>query len=189
MKDNKNTLKKWGTVAGGLLICGVLVAMISSQLAGSASEITAVTSTSTLEASSTSSPDVTVRPIVPETSSLQEEVPESVPPESLVTGEHDVPETQQSIQPEVTMPSTDPPAEKPKVEDEQALNNPEQPPVYNPEETAKAPDQNKPQNGDVREDGAVYINGFGWIEYSGPNQGGTVGSPDDELTGNKVGIM
>jgi len=36
----------------------------------------------------------------------------------------------------------------------------------------------------------IYIDGFGWIkDEGGGSQGTTVGNPDDELTGNKVGQM
>jgi len=51
----------------------------------------------------------------------------------------------------------------------------------------------EPHNGDVRVvDGEkqVYLLGFGWIkDEGGGSVGTTVGNPDDELTGNKVGVM
>jgi hypothetical protein len=51
----------------------------------------------------------------------------------------------------------------------------------------------EPHNGDVRVvDGEkqIYLPGFGWIKDEGGGSVGTmVGSPGDELSGNKVGIM
>ncbi|MDD4237916.1 MAG: hypothetical protein PHT62_05115 [Desulfotomaculaceae bacterium] len=47
--------------------------------------------------------------------------------------------------------------------------------------------------GDVRVvngENQIYILGFGWIkDEGGGSVGTTVGNPDDEFTGNKVGIM
>lgn len=81
------------------------------------------------------------------------------------------------------------PPEPPKVKDEGALTNTDQPPVYEDEQKVVEPSSAAPQNGQ-KQDGAIYIEGFGWIKDEG---GGTVeesfGNPGDELTGNMVGNM
>ena len=81
------------------------------------------------------------------------------------------------------------PPEPPKVKDEGALTNPDQPPVFEDEQKVVEPSSAAPQNGQ-KQDGAIYIEGFGWIKDEG---GGTVeesfGNPGDELTGNMVGNM
>ena len=62
------------------------------------------------------------------------------------------------------------PPEPPKAKDEGALTNPEQPPVYEDEQKVVEPSSAAPQNGQ-KQDGAIYIEGFGWIKDEG---GGTI---------------
>lgn len=56
-----------------------------------------------------------------------------------------------------------------------------------------APSSTEPHNGDVRvvnNEKQIYFFGFGWIKDEGGGSIGTmVGSPGDQLTGHKVGVM
>ncbi|MEG1191570.1 MAG: DUF6550 family protein [Oscillospiraceae bacterium] len=182
MKNNTEKMKKWAVVAGGLVICAVLIALIGAQFQ------TPNISDPPLPSSSDTAPDVTPPEdelvFVPNT---QDDATTSQPGEST-GGNGDSSGTEQTIQPDVQKP--EPPKEKPKVENEDALTNPEQPPEYKPEDTDKkpVPKPDQPQGGDVK-DGKTYVPGFGWVDGTGDTHGSVVGNPDDELTGNKVGIM
>ena len=60
-------------------------------------------------------------------------------------------------------------------------------------EPEEAPLSAKPRAGDthvIDGEAQIYIPGFGWIkDEGGGTQGTTVGNPEDQLTGNKVGQM
>ncbi len=76
--------------------------------------------------------------------------------------------------------STPPPAPSP--EEQQAASENNEPIVSDPA-------ANQPQNGDTQ-NGAIYIEGFGWIpDEGGSSVGIPVGNDGDELTGNQVGSM
>lgn len=87
-------------------------------------------------------------------------------------------------------PQNEPP-EPPKIEDEEMLTNPDKEPTYEPEQTEVKPQpetpSDTPKHGD-KEDGMVYINGFGWIKDEG---GGGIGYTDNEMyqNGNKRGYF
>lgn len=98
--------------------------------------------------------------------------------------------------------STDAPAPEAEVEAESepqiteitAEKETEQPaPTQTSQQVKLAASSSEPRNGDVRivnGEKQVYLLGFGWIKDEGGGSIGTmVGNPDDELTGNKVGIM
>lgn len=80
---------------------------------------------------------------------------------------------------------TDPPAEAAAVDD--SSNPPENKEI--PAQATPQPGSNPstPQNGTVQ-DGKIYIEGFGWIDYNG---GGTEGIQGSDIyeNGNTVGIM
>ena len=74
---------------------------------------------------------------------------------------------------------TDVPEEERKTEDEA-------PPTY--EETPTVtPTETEPAAGSTNSSGQVYVPGFGYVENSGENQGGTL--DDMYENGNKIGIM
>lgn len=74
---------------------------------------------------------------------------------------------------------TDVPEEECKTEDEA-------PPTY--EETPTVtPTETEPAAGSTNSSGQVYVPGFGYVENSGENQGGTL--DDMYENGNKIGIM
>lgn len=62
------------------------------------------------------------------------------------------------------------PPSPPQIEDEEMLTNPDKEPTYEPEQTEVKPQSetpsDTPKHGD-KEDGMVYINGFGWIKDEG----------------------
>lgn len=79
----------------------------------------------------------------------------------------------------------DPPAEA------AAVDNPSNPPENKeiPAQATPQPESNSstPQNGTIQ-DGKIYIEGFGWIDYNGGGTEGVQGS-DIYENGNTVGIM
>lgn len=67
--------------------------------------------------------------------------------------------------PEEALPPSEPPTG---TESSVAVENPDESGNCQPEHTP--PQENQPQGGDVNPNGAVYVPGFGYIEYSGPNE-------------------
>lgn len=170
MKNTTEKTKKWAIVAGGLVLCAVLVALIGAQFKTPALP-TAPPSSS--EAPKPESEDEMV--FVP---NPVESAPATKPGENT-GGNGDSSGTEQTIQPDVSKP--EPPAEKPKVENEDARKDPSSTPEYKPEETEKkpTPKPDAPQNGDTK-DGKIYIEGFGWIEDNGGGgQGETIDGDGD----------
>jgi hypothetical protein len=70
---------------------------------------------------------------------------------------------------------------KPKSPDQ--ATPPSEPPAEN---SGSQNEQNQPQGGEKRSDGAVYVPGFGWVEYEGENSQGTAPNAG---TGEPVGDM
>lgn len=66
--------------------------------------------------------------------------------------------------------------------------NTEEHPTYEKEQTTVTtkPDDT-PKMGDTNAAGQIYVEGFGWVTPSGPNDGGTL--DDMYENGNKIGIM
>lgn len=92
--------------------------------------------------------------------------------------------TEQTIQPDTIKSQA--PADKPTTQGD--TTNPSQTPTYSADDTSVSQPA-EPKAGE-KKDGKIYVPGFGWIEdQGGGGQGTTVGNPDDELTGNKVGDM
>lgn len=176
MKNMTEKTKKGAIVAGGLAICAVLVGLIGMQFKTPELPVTPPASSS--EAPKPESDIVHVPNAV-------ESAPASKPGENT-GGNGDSKGTEQTIQPDVSKP--EPPAEPPKVENEESLKDPSSTPEYKPEDTEEKPatQPDQPQGGDVK-DGKTYVPGFGWVENSGPNQGGV--AEDMYENGNKIGIM
>ena len=105
--------------------------------------------------------------------------------EVLATEKNDEEQVIQEIpeQPEV-------PEEKPELKEGEDLENPDKVPEYveQPKPTEKPADtvvQKKTE--DNGHPGAIYVEGFGWVEYSGPNH--QTEANDMYMNGNKVGDM
>lgn len=186
-------VKKRFIIAGLGVVCVVLVIAIASQFKTEepkdlsvqpSSKVSDAISPGTVipapSADPIKTPEVTVPPIEPTEASTK-------PADS-----GDSTGTEQSIQAEVTKP-TQPPQEvktdsskTPDGEKVDAVKPVEHDKVTKP---ASSTSPSKPKSGD-KKDGKIYVPGFGWIEDNGGGGSGTtVGNPDDELTGNKVGSM
>lgn len=181
MKNTTEKTKKWAIVAGGLVICAVLVALIGAQF--QSPELPTVPSSSSGASSETpksESEDELV--FVP---NPVESAPATKPGENT-GGNGDSSGTEQTIPPDVQKP--EPPAEPPKVENEDALKDPSSTPEYKPEDTEKKPESkpDEPQGGDVK-DGKTYVPGFGWVDGTGDTHGEV--AEDMYENGNKIGIM
>lgn len=144
-----------------------------------------------------SKPPVETEIVVPEIK------PESTPSTEAPTVSETQPET--SSQPTTTTPPTSgdvaakpsegkpkspsvatPPAEKPKETDKQApVENPDDNGNCQPEQKPQQ-EQNQPQGGE-KEDGKIYVPGFGWIEDEGG--GSNVHEAPNAGTGDQIGDM
>lgn len=155
MKNKNNRTKKWLIAAGGLVICVVLVAAISSQFEKEKPADAPIPSQSA-EIS-----DVTVDNENTEKETEKEVIvtkPDITEPESNVNGAVST-GTEQTIQGDVEKPKE---PEPPKTEDgkdrtppktesgknhEFTPESPDAPPTYKPEETEKKPAESKPSGG------------------------------------------
>ena len=72
------------------------------------------------------------------------------------------------------------------VPEEERKTEDEEPPTYE-EPPANPPAESEPAAGSTNSSGQVYVPGFGYVENSGENQGGTL--DDMYENGNKIGIM
>ena len=72
------------------------------------------------------------------------------------------------------------------VPEEERKTEDEAPPTY-AETPAVTPTETEPAAGSINSSGQVYVPGFGYVENSGANQGGTL--DDMYENGNKIGIM
>lgn len=79
------------------------------------------------------------------------------------------------------------PAEPPKdvAVSSAPVENPDAGGTCQPEHTPQ-PEQDQPQGGETRSDGAVYVPGFGWVPYEGEN---STGAAPNAGTGEPVGEM
>lgn len=211
MKKINDNIKKWLVVVGGLVICAVLVAMISSQfqkepledmvLPNGKTEVGNIT----IEKPNDKGKEVTkendnkigdVNSKYNEDKTEKEEairVPPIKIPDTQATNKNGVDKgKKQTIQKD---------AEKPKEPTKEELTDQTQKPngekiveppknvdhdkVEKPVEPPKKKD--KPKGGDTNNKGQTYLPGFGWIENSGENQGSK--AEDMYENGNKVGNM
>lgn len=72
------------------------------------------------------------------------------------------------------------------VPEEERKTEDEEPPTYE-EPPANPPAESEPAAGSTNSSGQVYVPGFGYVENSGDNQGGTL--DDMYENGNKIGIL
>ena len=72
------------------------------------------------------------------------------------------------------------------VPEEERKTEDEEPPTYE-EPPENPPAESEPAAGSTNSSGQVYVPGFGYVENSGDNQGGTL--DDMYENGNKIGIM
>lgn len=102
-------------------------------------------------------------------------------PEQIIQGDPAKPEATQE---QLTDPTTKPDGEKVEGTPESTDHNNVSKPA------TQAPASSDAPQGGEKKDGMIYVPGFGWIkDEGGGGSGTTVGNPDDELTGNKVGSM
>lgn len=71
------------------------------------------------------------------------------------------------------------PSEKPEVIDGDSVENPEQPPQYEPEVTEPEQKPEEPAGGSTNGSGQVYVPGFGYVDPPGAAQGESAGSNGD----------
>ncbi len=181
----KEKTKKMLILSGSAAVCAALVCVISSQFAKNEQPIETAslpqqkTPAVTVAISTTAKPET--EPVV-----IEETI---IPTEEIFDAETlELPENVQKIDQsfsEPELPEPEPPA--PVITDEAALTNPEQPPEYEPAHTAPADTttpNNTPQHGD-KQNGMIYINGFGWVADEG---GGGVCEYADDMyeNGNKI---
>lgn len=166
----KDTTKKWVFVAGGLVISAVLVALIAAKF--TPADIPAISPPSSVS----EMPQEEKKPVV-----IVPDIQKSKP-----TANGDANGSEQTIQPDASKPES--PAHPPKLEDADAIKDPSTPPEYDANDTEVKPTSkpDDPKGGDTK-DGKIYVPGFGWVENSGPNQGGI--AEDMYENGNKIGIM
>lgn len=184
----KEKTKKMLIISGSAAVCAALVCVISAQFAKDEQPIETAslpqqnTPAVTVAISTTAKPET--EPVVIEET---EEIYTAEPPAETLELPENVQEIDQSFS-EPELPEPEPPA--PVITDEAALTNPEQPPEYEPAQTAPsvttAPDSS-PKHGD-KKNGMIYINGFGWAADEG---GGGVCEYADDMyeNGNKIGYF
>ena len=190
--------KKYWILAGGIVICILLICVIGIQFQKEEKQPMVM-----LEAETESETDLIIEPEViaesadpeqEETGTMTEDSEEET--ETIDETESKEETTQektdavkQSIQPEVT---------KPEEPESEVLADPTQKPDGTPAEipaettgtgaaASPEPEVSEPQAGDTNE-GQIYIPGFGWVEDEG---GGVNSVPLDDMyeNGNKIGIM
>ncbi|MFI3226492.1 MAG: DUF6550 family protein [Clostridia bacterium] len=108
--------------------------------------------------------DVQLDDIVVE-SPQEETLEETNEPENVQDDEVEIevtePVIEETYKPETKEDAVAPEDDTPPTVDE---NGVEETKVVEPNKTSE------PQNGDTREDGSIYVNGFGWVENKGPNK-------------------
>ncbi|MGN1120414.1 MAG: DUF6550 family protein [Oscillospiraceae bacterium] len=184
----KEKTKKMLIISGSAAVCAALVCVISAQFAKEEQPIETAslpqqnTPAVTVAISTTEKPET--EPAVIEES---EEIYTAEPPAETLELPENVQEIDQSFS-EPELPEPEPPV--PVITEEAALTNPDQPPEYEPAQTAPAATtapNNTPQHGD-KQNGMIYINGFGWVADEG---GGGVCEYADNMyeNGNKIGYF
>lgn len=184
----KEKTKKMLIISGSAAVCAALVCVISVQFAKDEQPIETAslpqqnTPVVTVAISTTAKPET--EPVVIEES---EEIYTAEPPAETLELPGNVQEIDQGFS-EPELPQPEPLA--PVITDEAALTNPEQPPEYEPAQTVPAATttpNNTPQHGD-KQNGMIYINGFGWVADEG---GGGVCEYAEDMyeNGNKIGYF
>jgi hypothetical protein len=133
----------------------------------------AATDTPNVTQAAAARPDapVSVTPVV---------IPPTNPRTTAAANAPDMEGAEQSIQPEVTRPTSARPDETHERPDDPALLDPAAPPA------TSQPSSDQPEGGETK-DGKVYVPGFGWIKDIGEGRGTHLS--DMYENGNKIGIM
>ncbi|MBZ2175611.1 hypothetical protein K8M07_10225 [Schnuerera sp. xch1] len=185
MKNISEKTKKWLVVAGGLVICVMLIVMISSQfkkepiddiLPNQNKEVDNVTIEKPKDEGKTEKEEIMNEEIMNNEDKTDNEKEDEiiVPPiktsDTQSTNKNGVDKgTEQTIQKDV---------EKPKEPTKEQLTDPTKKP--NGEKVKEPPEQkDEPKGGDTNSKGQTYLPGFGWIENSGENQGTKVDGDGD----------
>ncbi len=133
---------------------------------------------------------------VPDTAGQEPAVTPSAEPEIIVLTDLGIPISEDAgleqknqadpVKEDMEKPS-EPPAEIKEQQEQKLERKPENTVIPDTRTTAAPVQENKPQHGQIQ-DGRIYLEGFGWVDYHG---GGTVGIPADDMyeNGNKVGSM
>lgn len=194
MKKNGNEkMKKMAVVAGLLAVGGLAVAGICMNLKREEPQYIV---------EELAEPETTPEPVSTE---IKVDVPEPAATPEIVVAAVTIPEDvtdrpEQSIQPDPVRTQEqkpeDPPEEAKDVENEQKENPPanneipavpSQEPTGSEEPPASSGNGGGAQNGTVQ-DGKIYIEGFGWIDYNGGGSNVVQGG-DIYENGNTIGIM
>ena len=192
--------KRGLAIGGGTVLCAALAILIATRFASEPEAVTPstpeVSSEPTISVEISTAKREETKPIEiekPEVSTVIEPVnkPSEIDPntesENFIEG-GGIEIEQNFLEPEK---ENEPPA-PPTIEDEEMLTNPDQEPVYEPEQvkpqqtTSETP-SDTPKHGD-KKDGMIYINGFGWVVDEG---GGGEGEYLEGMyeNGNKIGYF
>lgn len=193
--------KKTLVIAVGSALCLALAVGITLRFGGHAAVPTA--NTPSVSAEESKEPIVNIQ----DTDIQDTQAPESTPTVNVTTPESSEPSpgegavssgTEQTIQADSVKPNEpDKPAATgttPLPDDHtgedvpEEERNTEEHPTYEPEQTrVTSQTTDTPKMGDTNAAGQIYVEGFGWVTPSGPNDGGTL--DDMYENGNKIGIM
>lgn len=192
--------KRGLAIGDGTVLCAALAILIATRFASEPEAVTPstpeVSSEPTISVEISTAKREETKPIEiekPEVSTVIEPVnkPSEIDPnkesENFIEG-GGIEIEQNFLEPEK---ENEPPA-PPTIEDEEMLTNPDQEPVYEPEQvkpqqtTSETP-SDTPKHGD-KKDGMIYINGFGWVVDEG---GGGEGEYLEGMyeNGNKIGYF
>ncbi len=208
MRISNDRMKKWFVLAGGLLICAVLVFMISSQFKKEPIEevglpnnedivddvvveknkeinidrdkIDNETEVNTEKEDKGKTEDIEKEIDVPAIKTTDKKVNNGVDKGTSQTIQGDVKKPKEPSKEKLTDPTKKPDGEKL----EEPPENVDHDKVKKPEEAPKKKDE--PQGGD-KKNGKIYVPGFGWIDDIGEGEG----SKADDMyeNGNKIGNM
>ncbi len=208
MRISNDRMKKWFVLAGGLLICAVLVCMISSQFKKEPIEevglpnnedivddvvveknkeinidrdkIDNETEVNTEKEDKGKTEDIEKEIDVPAIKTTDKKVNNGVDKGTSQTIQGDVKKPKEPSKEKLTDPTKKPDGEKL----EEPPENVDHDKVKKPEEAPKKKDE--PQGGD-KKNGKIYVPGFGWIDDIGEGEG----SKADDMyeNGNKIGNM
>lgn len=195
MKNISEKTKKWLVVTGGLVICVMLIAMISSQfkkepiddvLPNQNKEVGNVSIEKPKDEGKTEKEEITnnedktdnekedeiiVLPI--KTRDTQSTNKNGVDKGTEQTIQKDVEKPKEPTKEQLTDPTKKPNGEKVKEPpvnvDHEKVEKPKEPPKQ----------KDEPKGGDTNSKGQTYLPGFGWIENSGENQGTKVDGDGD----------
>ena len=177
-------------VFGGTALCAMLAMLITTRFAADKENdpqsVSAADFDSEIRVEIPEINSEIILEINPEISKPEIKNPE-IQPENQPENNSELIEIKQNF-PEPEKENTPPPP--PKIENEKTLTNPDQEPIYEPDQTEIKPPENSantPNHGD-KKDGQIYINGFGWVKDEG---GGGIAESAPEMyeNGNKIGYL